>query len=423
MDNLINMVNEIKTLLTEAKMKNIFKFIDVGDIILIHFKGDIKIFGSFQRFEVFGKNENGIIVIAEVNNKKYSIDKNKITPRQIWIGDEETGEKYIVPITDMSFKINNLNGEVIKLDDKDENLKEPIDVRGKNVSDEDNEDAEQGKYLNQKLIKFNEIIKSLKVDDNLQIKTALPNNDDDEYSETILTFSCNDIEEDNIELNLTWAEGDKASGYRDKLNDSEILIKPNNLIRIENDYLVLNLFLRNKFGSTSEFPLKYIFEMGIDVIHGNKETMNKKALSKIIRNDPTILKLFNTQPNIMDTLMGASPTGVYQLGKLLQKYKVNNSYLTKDKHVSFRLLSKSIGNPKKHKNYLINSKKRKEPYDGIMIDDTTIKYGKISQNHLRLKLIKDLNDGIYDVKITSYNPSGDESNYGIGKIQLTDIEN
>lgn len=424
MSGLLNMVNSVKTILAEAKMKNIFDSIESGDIMVIHFKSEMKVFGSYQRFEIGAKNDIGFTVRAEVNKKQYTIHKDNISQRQIEITDEGNGKTYILPTTDISFRVAKLGGDFIRLDGKNEPVDEPVEV-GWN----DGDSAESKEDLNKKIIKFNDIIKSLEEDENLQIKTRIDpetgeNNENVESIETVLTFLVTDVdvENNNLELTLTWAEGDKAKGYYNKLNNQEIIINLNDLIKIKRYFLTLTLTLRDSSNKLSKIALDYIDDLGSSNVDGQDRTMSKKELSKIIRNDPTILKLFNKQPNIMQTLMGASPTGVYQLGKMLQKYKINNSYLTKGKHVSFRLLSASVGDSGMGRVSIKNHKKRDETYMGTMMSSQILKYGNIGREHFKLELIKDKGNGIYDVRIKKYDTRDNVRDYGPGKIEFTDIQ-
>ena len=430
MSGLINMVNEIKGLLNEVKMKNIFEYIGPDDVLLVHFKHDTKDFGDFQRFVVVSKNQNGILMVAEKDKKGYTLNKNNLSSTQIGIGDEATGKIHIFFISNIAFRINKLGPEIVRLNDVDEPpIKQRTDDDGEetpNDGEKSGNDREKNANdeLNAKKDKFNEIIKDLSINNNLIIKTSVPNEDGtiDDNNETIFTFSLNKIDNEELHFTLTWIEGAKSKGYREHLNNKRLKIIGNNLIKINKTILTLDIYTNDGHNINDDiFTLLFIRDVAEGHLPDEPETMSKARLSKIIKNDETILKLFNTQPNLINALMGASPTGIYQLSKLLQKYKINNTYLTKNKHVKFKLLSGSIGDTSVPNGHLINAKKRSDPYTGVMITEKIIKCGTINQIHLEIELIKNYGDGVYDVKIKLHTGNNNIQNYGTGKIEIIDI--
>jgi len=419
MINLKPMLNQINKLLLENAFNDLYNDFQINDVIeLFTINGGMEKYYFRGTYEMFGHK---VIVLSDKESsdgnawllKLDSYDKgNEI---ELYRFDFKT--KKIVgnrkrKITRIGVIMKKYGGIIKNIDDiikydkpnhsdtdtnADNKESEPTDDSTKNGNPEDVEESILNRFYD---IKTD--IAKFKVGDSVAIYILVPNKDensdevgDENYeSKSELFFEIIDIKDNLVYMVYSMGNMDNITFYDEKLKHKKILFNINQSLDIENYNITLKLLVNNKL-----LLIENIWDITINKTINGTPTMSSLKFNDDLNSDKDLRNLYRSKENIFTRLLGLSPLGIYQLRKQLQKSYIKNSYFTKGKTVSFSLKTDNIR--------LFNSEileaNREVPYKAKIISSTLFRYsGSSDKTHVDIKLIKEREDGLYDVDVILY---------------------
>jgi len=237
-----------------------------------------------------------------------------------------------------------------------------------------------------------------------------------------IVLEITDINEKYIECFMSDINGPISAYLASILDNKNLAISKDNLIKVENGKLVLDVM---DIKSKKTITIPSINWVGLNKYEhptedgGGQNTLSQKELNDIMMKMPNIANYWLKEPGAVETLFGASPSGRYTASQQMKKMNLDSSYLTKGKHIQFKILNnKKLGS---------GFEKTLDPakeggYSGIMLDSKTIiTHGKINNRHWIITLKNKLKGHRYDVTYQYCSNRNECYNRGPGAIEITDI--
>jgi len=426
MADLTKMLNEIKKLLiVENKLEDLIGYFQLNDVITINDGKKTKQYIVKNKpIKVEGKM--GIPVVDEQNNtfliQMDSYDGNSINIYKVDPKDKKI--RLVVPndilglaVTLPKYGINTKNIDDLNIDDLNINsTDEPNEPNAPNDYDED--------PIFDKFDEFKDKLKNLKIGDVLALYSYIPKEaeeGEDEYGEeefeakTEIYFEVKNVNDDGkLQLLFSSANGDEAGKYTEKLQDEDILGSVIDSLEILRKRIVFSVSL----GKGEMFKIDYIESIQINENSVGTPTMSSIAFSEKIRGHEGFRDLYRKKESVLDTLLGRSPVGIYQMFTQLNKDRLKNSYFTKGKVVQFRLKSKSVTAP----NGWIIEKDRQKTYKATIISPTQFRMlGHRNQEHWNIEVLAELEDMKFEVNIAFHRNLNDSNAPVKSIIEVIDI--
>tara|TARA_R110000796_G_scaffold219934_1_gene336002 strand:+ start:16827 stop:18002 length:1176 start_codon:yes stop_codon:yes gene_type:complete len=379
----------MNSLLMEAKLVDSFNYLVAGSVVRL-----TTIDGKEGIFFVT-KNEGGRIVMKDKATKiNYTFTKNSLTNN-------------VLTLNSYDENADNNEGAARYYELKDFSI-------GKGSGDVEQIDLIDGD-LTKRMADMNNIIKSVKKGELLLISSEENHTGDDEDGlvNTII-LKVKDVEPKQIVCVLDDIEVESPSIAMDKLGNAfrnrTIYIEINDLVKIDGDGLTLNMKTANNI-----FPLTGLIAIEKKGVGEDEDDgLTKQELVDKIKLNPEFMQAIDKTPSFWDQLFNASPKGVNQLDNLLNTSKISNTYLSVGDYVRFKLLSPAI---------FINSDaklKNNQIYNGKIEKNLVLKYGTRKQGHWELKIIKQISDTEYKVKISYLNKDLVKIPKGDGVVKIVD---
>jgi len=398
MNNNSQMLGIVRSILLESTLNDIFSNIKINDKISVR-----TIEGSKHSYQVISNMVNKVIMkdLAEGSGGvKYIMDKTSLE------GNKLTLWKYDSNAQANDFKGDEINIEINKIgiiNDKTGNF-DKIEI-----------DGDLEKELNHQefiddIPNFNKILKDSEKGDIIAISTETFIDDDSEDTMVNTLFlKVNGIRNDTFRFRFEDIQGGA---------ENEITNNMKQISNIINDFYI---FIGGKAG----YFKKIGDTVGVDLVYrdGNKsksirlngvinvennsiesdfdydksdKKYSKKELQQALMKDKTFQELLQKKPSFIDTLRGASPVGLIQLKNLMDKYKVKTSYLTKGKHIKFKLLSPTIrSNDMRYKLLNIDG----YYYEAKVTDENTIKMGSRGRSNWEINLKNEVETNTYKAEV------------------------
>ena len=409
MSNINEAIKEVKTLILEAQLKDIFSHVKYGDEMLVRLKAQPD---ANHKYYVNGK-DGDVISLTDADNKtNFLLKRDSINNEKITVYKKDSDAKTTFEFIDIAF---NLGGkQLVRIDN------ESYDA-----------DTDKNKELESSILDMQDTIKKLNSNIlNLQTGNLLmlslqepeegePFGSPNFKTENYLTFTVSNTFKNYIFLKLSEIDDSSTNGnyfYQNLSGGNEISLNKDNFIKIEKGLVVIDTVVANDSGKPKPFKFKGVIDAHVNTdVDDESGTMTKKEISSIIRNDKHIQNIVHKQPGVLRTIMGASPKGLYTLSKLLQKAKLGGMTLTKNTKLYFNLLSPTIMGSMNHK--LHKSKKIR----GLMMNDKTIKVNDINKPHWEIELLEEVEDNFYKVKVQFCDGKGNCENKGKASIEVIEI--
>lgn len=392
------MLEVVNSMLLEASLSDVFGSINNDDKLSV-----TTLDGKNHVYQVLS-NMTGRIIMKDLS--KDAAGLQYIIDRQSLNKDKLTLYKF-----DKEAQSNDFKGEAIEMKvekiltlDTKSGAPQEIDV------EPDEDDFRKTEHTG--LIgEFNNEIKNLDKGDIIVITNETPNKDGGDSIVNDLFLKVINIEKDWYVFNLQEVDGDAegeisyaTQALYKSVSDKFIFVGgPHGFFKETEDGQVgIDLFVGTK-NAANRVKLKGVIDVQNNSIekdidyNDDKKKFSKKELQNFLANDPTFRSMMMKKPSLMDTLTGASPKGLMQLKNMVQKHSTKNSYLTKGKNVSFKIMSPSIKSGDfRHK--LLN--RRNTYYQAKVTGENTLKSGTIGRGHWEIKLNKEVDDAIFQAKVS-----------------------
>lgn len=368
------------SLLLEAELKEVLPNIQEESIIRLVLKDK-----SEKTFVVESNLAGRIIMVDRSDGKEYTFTKDAINDNTLTIYryDKNTpngeGAKIVLKVEE--FTTAKKGGEI-----------EQVDLVNPNGE------------LEERMAEMNQTLKSARKGSIITISSEEKTSETDGIVNNIF-LRVNELTPKKLTCTLEDVKSDEGSQKIKRLisafRNRNIYIVIGDLVNIKNDDLVLNL--RRSDTVISVTGLLDIEVEGGGVANDNAEyvPMTKQELMDKINNSPhskDYKEAMSKTPNFWETLTNATPKGVSQMNQVLDKVVLNNSYLTIGRQIQFKLLSNPIIIDSNTK--LLNSDRfNNNKYPGKIEKDNIIRSGYRRRGHWELKILKDLGNSEYKVKI------------------------
>lgn len=378
----------LNSLLLEAKLIDSFNYLVSGSVVRL-----VSINNTETIFFVLENNGGRVIMKDKKSKIKYTFTKNSLTNNVLTLNlyddnaENNEGEPRYFELKE--FLISKSSGDVEEIDLID-------------------------KELTKRMSEMNNVIKSVNKGDLLYISSE-ENHTDDEDGGLVNTIilKIEDVEPKQLVCVLDDIEVENPSIAMDKLGDAfrnrAVYLEIGDLVNIEGNDLVINMKTSHNI-----FPITGLIAIEKKNGEEKENELTKQELVDKIKLDPDFLQAIDKTPGFWDQLFNASPKGVNQLNDLLNQTKVSNSYLSVGDYVQFKLQSPTI---------FINSNaklKHNQIYNGKVEKNLVIKHGDRRQGHWELKIIKQISNTEYKVKINFLNKDLIKSSQGDGIIKIVD---
>lgn len=403
-----NMINIMKKMLLEGKLMDIFSTITPNGLIILKLKD-----GKILKYQVISNMTGRIIMKDEVSDIQYVMTKDSLNNGELIINRYDGNEQ--------DFK----NKDDIKLDvdkflvtDKQGNSKS-IDIE---PQEPESEESDVDPHDESNLLEFNDSIMDIKVGDSLIITYdgEIPLKKGDNKKDSIvndLFFKVMDVSKKSVDVRLVDIKGNvdgeesrTTEKLINKLGDRTITIKRYDPFKLKDNQIYINFNYKGIGAKTKYKGFKLYNVLGVEVnninIDDSDDGDNDGETKKYSEDDfyswvndkrhPERLNFFNKQPNMLRTIAGASPTGLYQLKNLMQKATLDKSYLTKGKRVKFKL---GKGQMIRGERGFYLTSNRGKTYEGVMVAPKKIKIGVIGRRNFYLHIKEELENDSMTFKV------------------------
>lgn len=394
MDNDTQMLRIVKTMLLEGELKDIFSTITAGNHIYIILQG-----GGKRIYQV-ESNGSGRIIMKDKAPKSNGM--SYIMTRESLNGNKLTIYQYDGKAATKDFKGQEFQMEIDSMNTINDKTgtKENIDVEG-------NEDDVRNKENVGRIDQYNELMKKLDTGDVLRITTeSQPSKEGEDTIVNDLFFEVVDVRKSWYVFTLKDIHGD-AEGTEAKasLNLANIIGEQSFYIGKEGFFKVNegSVEIEIRYGKNESSTIKGIIDVDINNIDKGEDYdedekgYSKEELESWLKNQDLFDDLVNKKPNFLRTLAGASPKGLYQLKKMIQQSKVDNSYMSKGDKVKIKLLSSDLRIPNDLTKSILN--KKGATYKADVVGDNKLKVGVIGRGHWEIKLIEEVEQSTYTAEV------------------------
>ena len=437
MNGLLKMANKVKQLLIEVELKQIFTHLKPGDKMQVTLKN-----GELHMFNILSTTSGRFIVKSTENNKEYTFSTEDYTDGKLTVyaysgglGTDGKGTPYFVKTLQMGTP----NGKIYDIDPTGEVAPEAPESEEESEADIEGEEGEEVVPNNPELESerndYNESILSVKENDNIHIGVSVPEEgttrDDRKFkSDNDIVLTVTSITDRFIETTLSHVEGGNSDFLTKTLNNKNIVLNKENLIKIEGDELKLTVNASTG-GSNESFTIPHITYTDINTFKGSKDkgggdrpkqTLSKDALFKMVMSDPDYKAMWAKTPGIKDTLMGASPTGVFQMAQSLKRARINSAYLEVNNEVSFDVVGRMLSGQGKTTRLILDPDKDGGYHGRVLRDRVIISGGHKDKVHWEIELTEKRDETTYDVKYMFCTKADRCVNKGKGIIKITDIK-
>lgn len=371
------------SLLLEAELKEVLPNIQQESVIRLVLKDK-----SEKTFFVESNLAGRVIMVDKSDGKQYTFTKDAINDGTLTIYryDKSTpngqGAKIVLKVEE--FSTAKKGGEIEQVD-----IVKPVEEN----------------RLEERMNEMNDILKTAKKGSIINIASEEKIDENDGITNNIF-LRVNEISPKKLSCTLEDINSDGDSSRIKTLvntfKNRNIYISINNLVKIKNDDLVLNLYRSDKFIPVTGLLNIEVGGGGVDNGESDYTPMSKQELIDKIKSSPhskEYLEAMDKTPDFWDTLMNASPKGVNQLNQILDKAVTRNSYLTIGRQLQFELISGSVIVSNNAK-LLSTDRFRSHKYPGRVERDNIIISGRRTTGHWELKVLKDLGEGDFKVRIT-----------------------
>lgn len=203
----------------------------------------------------------------------------------------------------------------------------------------------------------------------------------------------------------------KGVNTYNELKNVFIKISPTKSISIDQNGIKMEVITMKK-------PFKHIFIPDIFDIEVGAFTKKSSVTLDDLQADKTFRDLYNKNPSLFGSLMGQGPVGIYQINKLMDKYKLSTGYNTKNGKVKFLFNGKNLATGTNIN--LLNN----EEYIGIFDSSRSIKMITNKRNiSILIKLDSEVKSNTYAVVIYKNNIINGQSKLvkiGDGSVKILD---
>jgi len=423
----------LEQMLLEASFKDVLSTMVIGDILLIKQDNDI------IRVSVESNMTGRLIVKDESpqsDKSRYIITKDALNGNKLTVfkydSDASTndfkGKKIVIGVTD----IRKYDGKTSQSTDVDmngdnnqnngDNNQNNGDNNQNNGDNNQHNDTNNIKKLQQQVDYYNNLIEKLDDGDVLIVSTESPSDDENDNDSVInnFFFKIIDIKKNFYvmvldDVDVAGDEPISTSKIISNFEGKKLYIKKGNFFKLIDNEITLEII----YNKSLSLPIKNIIDVEIDEKDDEIEEpqLTKDEMIAILQQNPNYREMINKTRGFWDVVSGASPKGIYQLKKMMDKRLVNNSYLTKGNVVKFRLLSGDIKYDLKHK--ILNRKGI--TYSGKIEGENLIKIGTRGKGHWEIQIVEETDDFTFDA-IFNYCKS-DRTCHKVGTGVIKIIEN
>jgi len=377
------------SLLLEAELKEVLPNMEAESIIRLVLAN-----GEEKTFIVDSNLAGRVIMHDKSNNKPYTFTKDAVDDGVLTVYEYDKtktsgeGKKIVLKVKEF-FSAKGKGGSLEQVD-----LVKPVEES----------------RLEEAKNEMNQTLKNAKKGSIIQISTEEKTSETDGIINNIW-LRVNDISPKKMSCTLEDVKSDgetssKIKGFVRTFKNRNIYLSVDDLVKIENDDLVLKLY-RSDVG----FLIRGLLGIEVNGGDGGDDSeeytpMTKKELMDKVKNSPyskEYLEAMDKTKDFWETLTNATPKGVNQLNKMLDDAITKNSYLTVGRQVKFELLSDNIFIDDNSNAKLLSSNNvRRKQYSGKVEKGMVIKSGtrRDSKGHWELKILKDLGDSKYKVRVT-----------------------
>jgi hypothetical protein len=369
MSDMVYAFKVMNSILMEAELKDGFSTMGSDGAIRIVLKN-----GSEKSFQILSNVAGRIIMVDKKSKIEYTFTKDAINDGVFTLFKYDSkspsfeGEELNIELEE--FTVGKKTGAIEEIDLFDPETKERMDQMNDALKS-----VNKGDIIN---ISSEEIRKNDSITNTILLRV-------DEKEPNILTCTLEDIDSDSS------VRMDKlAKVFRNR----NIYIKYNSLVHINGTDLELIL-------STKETPFTLTGLLDIEVSKSeqnlddyDEREIVKQEIKDKMAHSKEYEEAIDKTPNFWETLMNATPKGATHINKILKQKVADSGYLTRGNNVSFKLLSDSV---------IVNSTnkliKKNKVYGGTIEKNNVIKYGTRRQGHWELKIVKELEQSTYKVKM------------------------
>jgi hypothetical protein len=454
MNSLLRVTKSIKKLLVEVDLKTAIGHLKNGDKVQLSLADN----GGDHMFTVDDVDNGNVIMGLEDGGKyTFSIEDYADDALRVYSYDEverKRGKSTLYPLKSLS--IGTQHGRVYTYGPNSNDGEDPVDDLDKfepMKNDEKPEDEDpkvdpvddldkfepmknDEERLKEDVITNNETILSAKVGDNIHFSIRIhkdgedieDDNSDDNSDDNNVVLEVTNIIDNYIDCHLEDINGPISAALEERLNNKNLVIDKNNLTKIEKGKVVLDILIKNENKRSTTIQLPSIKYVGINEYEhrnedGEKNTLSKQELDKIMYNNKALANYWLKSPGAVQALFGATPAGRYTIAQQMKKLNVANSYLTKGNKVRFGIIRPRTLVGTREKN-LKDMNKKPEGYTGKMINSTTmIVWGSIDKTHWKVKFDTKRKADQYEVTFEYYTDRETMKNKDEGIIKIFNIWN
>lgn len=389
------MMKIVESILLESTFESVYKKLKVGNIIKITEPNN-----QITKFEVVNVGTDFVSVI-DSNGNKYGFSSYSFKGNILTLSDSDGDMIYI--------NVSNIDIIGKKENNTQPNANKPKGDEPKGDEPEGDNQTDNVEDIQNKIIEFENVIKNLNNGDSLVITTE--RHDEGELDSIVndIFFKLKGIENGFLILDLETVEpnvdGEFSSTTEKSLvgfTGGVVKINLNKLFYINDNKITINISV-TKNNQNIDLQLVNIIEVQSNDINtavdydDNDKKYSPDEIRKQLVNDPTYRSMLNKSPTLWDTLTKASPKGLLQLRKLMDKHVVDNSYLTKGNVVTFKLISRPI--PSGDTNDSLQNKKNFY-YKGKVTSDMTLKLGDLNTGHWDIKLLDEIKKSTFKCEVS-----------------------
>jgi len=450
MDTLSRVTESIKRLLYEAELKKVLGGLKKGDLVQMGLTD-----GNQYLYKIETIQGDDLLIRDTKNNKElFTFNANDYKTNGLTIyqyADGKKGDSITLELDNLA--VGTPGGKIYTIDpidsDMDLNFEPGFDKREPEIDDD--ESSDDGDDLNfepgfdkrepeidddeiesdssQEMIdSWNKTILSIKEGQNLHFTINVDKEAEiGSEKDNNLALEVIKISENYVQCVLIDINGPISALLTKLLNNKHLVIKKDNLIKVEDGNAILDVV---DIKTENNISIPNIVWVGINQYEhegggsdegddSEKHTLSQSELDDILLNNKTVANYWLRTPGALGVLAGASPAGRYTIAQQMKDLKLKTTYFSEGDEIEFKLITltrKGGGG--------FDLERGKIYYGKMIKDNVIIALGKKNNRHWEITLVDPENDDehMYNVKYSFCKNRNKCYPKGTGTIKITDIK-